>query len=93
MFGGECKLCDCNGHSATCDPLTLKCDVRVEEVVISVDVPVVANVVIHGDVAFAVHVTVDNFVVVVVVDVGSGSYLNVIKIRFCSHRKKLLKIF
>ncbi len=90
MFGGECKLCDCNGHSATCDPLTLKCDVRVEEVV----VPVVANVVIHGDVAFAVHVTVDNFVVVVVVvDVGSGSYLNVIKIRFCSHRKKLVKSF
>jgi hypothetical protein len=81
LFGGECKLCDCNGHSATCDPLTLKCDVRVEEVV----VPVVANVVIHGDVANAVYVTVDNFVVVVVVDVGSGSYLNVIKIRFCSH--------
>jgi hypothetical protein len=75
LFGGECKLCDCNGHSATCDPITLKCDVRVEEVFVPVDVPVVANVVIHGDVANAVNVTVDNFVVVVVVvvDVGSGS--------------------
>ena len=61
MFGGECKLCDCNGHSATCDPLTLKCDVRVEEVVIPVDVPVVVPVV-----ASVVRVTFDNFVVVVV---------------------------
>jgi hypothetical protein len=57
LFGGECKLCDCNGHSATCDPLTLKCDVRVEEVVVPVVVPVVASV---------VRVTFDNFVVVVV---------------------------
>ena len=27
LFEGECKLCDCNGHSATCDPITLQCDV------------------------------------------------------------------
>jgi hypothetical protein len=27
LFGGVCKLCDCNGHAATCDPMTLECDV------------------------------------------------------------------
>jgi hypothetical protein len=24
---GECRLCDCHGHAATCDPVTGKCAV------------------------------------------------------------------
>ena len=27
LFGGECRKCDCNGHSATCDPFTFECGV------------------------------------------------------------------
>ena len=27
LFQGECRKCDCNGHAATCDQITLECDV------------------------------------------------------------------
>jgi hypothetical protein len=26
---GECRLCDCNGHASTCDPVTGKCAVSI----------------------------------------------------------------
>jgi len=26
LYNGECRLCDCNGHAATCDPYTFRCD-------------------------------------------------------------------
>ena len=28
LFGGECRKCDCNGHSASCNSFTFKCGVR-----------------------------------------------------------------
>ena len=28
LFGGECRKCDCNGHSASCNPFTFECGVR-----------------------------------------------------------------
>eukprot|EP00094_Tigriopus_californicus_P001836 TCALIF_01772-PA protein Name:"Similar to Lama1 Laminin subunit alpha-1 (Mus musculus)" AED:0.11 eAED:0.12 QI:0/0.86/0.58/1/0.95/0.95/24/1780/2877 len=26
LFAGECRKCNCNGHSASCDPFTLQCE-------------------------------------------------------------------
>ena len=28
LYGGECRLCDCNRHAASCDPFTGVCEVR-----------------------------------------------------------------
>jgi hypothetical protein len=28
LFAGECRKCDCHGHVAICDAVTLKCGVR-----------------------------------------------------------------
>ena len=29
LFGGECRKCDCNGHSTSCDAFTFECGVSV----------------------------------------------------------------